>query len=437
MDDSIVRACAQLKLTDDEQLAINLEDVVDEVIEEKSELCVVGKLLTKKPYNLNHMRNALASAWRLARGFNLKDVGDNLFVCEFFSKVDKSRILKEGPWHFDKQIILFESLNGNMQPNNMLLTGCPVWVRIYDLPLNCRGKAAVSKIGGRIGRILEWDDEEGVVWNRYSRIRVVIDTSKPLMRGMKVINSLGEHSWIGFKYERIQNYCYWCGMLDHLEVECETKPEQTEVSEWPYGPVLRATPRKRRMMGCRSMPNGSSMNHEGQSSDAMSKSQNTGSVRRSLYMEGEDDNEVGVVNDEERQKGGTENAHVTVSTPEINAIEVVDANLEGLVEVNVNQGDLDLVEGRLHTSGSSRQDKHTGSNGKKKTWTRSKLTRKGVRDSNGGGSKVIPTKRFHHASQEEQDSINLFSKKIRDGLSDKFGGIEISAETAKQSRRTQ
>ncbi|XP_050212651.1 uncharacterized protein At4g02000-like [Mercurialis annua] len=237
MEEGIVKAWAQLKLTEEEQSAVNLEDVVDEIIEEKAELCVVGKLLTKKPYNLNHMRNSLASAWRLAKGFNLRDVGDNLFVCEFLSKVDKVRILREGPWHFDKQIILFEPLNGNMQPNNMLIVECPVWVRIYDLPLNCRGKAAVGKIGGKIGRIMGRDEEEGKVWNRYSRIRVAIDTTKPLMRGMSVINPLGERCWIGFKYERIQNFCYWCGMLDHMEVECEDKLEQKKISEWPYGPV--------------------------------------------------------------------------------------------------------------------------------------------------------------------------------------------------------
>ncbi|XP_050233442.1 uncharacterized protein LOC126681928 [Mercurialis annua] len=248
MEEGLVQACVQLRLTDEEQNALNLEDVVDVVIEEKTELCMVGRLLTRKPYNLNNMKNALISAWRLARGFNIRDVGDNLFICEFFSKADRGRILREGPWHFDKQIILFEELNGNMQPNNLMLDRCPVWVRIYDLPLNCRGTAAVGKIGAKIGRIIERDDEEGKGWNMYCRIRVLIDTTKPLMRGTKVINLLGEHCWISFKYERIQNFCYWCGLLDHMEVECEDKPETTEVSEWPYGPGLRATPRKRKMM---------------------------------------------------------------------------------------------------------------------------------------------------------------------------------------------
>ncbi|XP_050232990.1 uncharacterized protein LOC126681492 [Mercurialis annua] len=221
MEEGLVAACSQLRLTEDEQETITLEDVINDNAKEKAELSLVGKLLTQKPYNLIHMKNALISAWKLAIGFTIRDIGDDLFICEFFSKLDKNRILHDGPWNFDKQLILFELF----------------WVRIYNLPMNCRGRATVSKIGSKLGKIVEVDGNSGEC-NRYGRVRVNLDVSKSMIRGTKVINPLGEQCWIPFKYERLQNFCYWCGMLDHLVADCEEKPEETEVSDWPYGPGL-------------------------------------------------------------------------------------------------------------------------------------------------------------------------------------------------------
>ncbi|XP_050229323.1 uncharacterized protein LOC126678468 [Mercurialis annua] len=432
MEEGLVEACAQLRLTEEEQFAVNLEDVVDEGVEEKSDLSVVGRLLTNKPYSLNHMKNALASAWRLAKGFNMRDVGDNLFICEFFSKVDRAKILREGPWHFDKQLILLEPVKGNMQPNNLLLTGCPIWVRIYDLPLNCRGKAAVEKIGSKIGKVEERDDDSGGDWNRYSRIRVVIDTNKPLMRGMTAINPLGEKVWISFKYERVHNYCYWCGMLDHVEAECEDKPEQTDFSEWPYGPILRATPRRRKLMGSRMYMGSGSRSWENQSKSTSSNVNLRNVVRRNLFGENDGQDEVDEINDSDVQK-----LHETVAVQESHAgVVIAEDTIEGLVEVNVSMGQIDeLVKqtnGEVHIKKLAK-----GSSSKKKKWIRNTPKSKREMGNGRGTSLVISSKRNRSMIQENVELNNLFSKRVRDGLSDKFGNIEISAETAEQSRRTQ
>ncbi|XP_050222274.1 uncharacterized protein LOC126672366 [Mercurialis annua] len=429
MEEGLAEACAQLRLTEEEQTAVNLEDVVDEVVEERSEFYVVGRLLTKKPYSLNHMKNALASAWRLAKGFNMRDIGDNLFIYEFFSRVDRARILREGPWHFDKQLILMEPVKGNMQPNNLLLNGCLMWVRIYDLPLNCRGKAAVDKIGSKIGKVEERDDDNGGGWNRYSRIRIVLDTNKPLMRGMTAINPLGEKVWISFKYERIHNFCYWCGMLDHVEAQCEFKPEQTEVSEWPYGPILRATPRRRKLMGNRPQTGSGGRSWEAQSRTMVSNENAQNGVCRNLFGEDEGRDE-----DEETNAIDVQTLHGTVAVQEIHAGEVGAERVDGLVEVNVSLGQID---GRgKQGCGVSKKVSAKGSSSKKKTWSRN-LNRKGEKGTTSGEAGVVSTKRNYSTIQESAELNNLFSKRVRDGLSDKFGNIEISAETAEQSCRTQ
>ena len=42
-----------------------------------------------------------------------------------------------------------------------------------------------------------------------------IDVTKKLVRGKKVMIEGGEQRWINFRYERLPNFCYRCGLLNH------------------------------------------------------------------------------------------------------------------------------------------------------------------------------------------------------------------------------
>ena len=53
----------------------------------------------------------------------------------------------------------------------------------------------------------------------------------------------GKKSWIAFRYERLPNFCYWCGCLDHAEKVCDDglKKKNVDSSEgFQYGVWMRA-----------------------------------------------------------------------------------------------------------------------------------------------------------------------------------------------------
>lgn len=50
---------------------------------------------------------------------------------------------------------------------------------------------------------------------------------KKLIRGKRVIIEGGESKWVFFRYKRLPNFCYWCGMLDHGEKDCQEKMSTT------------------------------------------------------------------------------------------------------------------------------------------------------------------------------------------------------------------
>jgi hypothetical protein len=51
------------------------------------------------------------------------------------------------------------------------------------------------------------------------RIRVLFDVRKPSLR-LEKIKTKGAPREIKFKYEKLGSFCYYCGMLCHIEDLC-------------------------------------------------------------------------------------------------------------------------------------------------------------------------------------------------------------------------
>ena len=69
-----------------------------------------------------------------------------------------------------------------------------------------------------------------------------IDVTKKLVKGKKVKIEGGEQRWISFRYERIPNFCYRCGLRSHDLRDCaeaSDKENHTEQTTLQYGPWLR------------------------------------------------------------------------------------------------------------------------------------------------------------------------------------------------------
>ena len=121
-------------------------------------------------------------------------------------------------------------------------------MQIHNLPLNNRTRETRWEIGSKLGEVLEVDvAESGVQWGRYLRVKVKVDVSKKLVRGKKIAFEGREQRWIAFKYERLPNFCYRCGLLNHGLRDCtEGKMEDgLESAPFQYGAWLRReVPRK-------------------------------------------------------------------------------------------------------------------------------------------------------------------------------------------------
>ncbi|GLT41299.1 hypothetical protein SLA2020_153740 [Shorea laevis] len=235
-----------LTLTAEEDTGLHLDDGYDTLQgNDGARWCLIGTVLIQRKYNLKAMENTLADVWRPVKGLHMRILGNNFFAFYFFHPVDMQRVLDAGPWRFANHVMVLKESQRGRQVTKEDLYEVPFWIQIRGLPPDRMTEVSGKRIGREIGRLIEVDVGDGHVRGMdFIRVRVFIDSRKPLRRGMRLM--LKESPiWVSFQYERLPNFCYRCGMLDHVEKDCELglEFEHSGEVECPYDDNLRAKPR--------------------------------------------------------------------------------------------------------------------------------------------------------------------------------------------------
>jgi len=223
-------------------------DGVEECGEEIFANSLVGKLWTTDPFNGRIFKQVIVNAWRLKNPVEVQDLNKNLFLFRFSSKRDLESVVKNGPWSFDRNIVILKRISGEEQPSDIEMHTGEFWTRIYDLPLKLRSNEMAKKLGDLLGKFVEVDSKESNRLGCFLRVKTNIDLRKPLKRGT-VIKYQGKNLRIYFKYERLPTFCFMCGKIGHQIKDCEDMDgkeeaefQDVEEKEMPFGKWLRASP---------------------------------------------------------------------------------------------------------------------------------------------------------------------------------------------------
>ncbi|XWS77205.1 hypothetical protein CRYUN_Cryun01aG0241600 [Craigia yunnanensis] len=106
------------------------------------------------------------------------------------------------------------------------------------------GKVLDTAEKARDGDVLEVDTSENqLAWGKWLRVRVNINVHRPLKRGKLISLDEGKKLLTWFKYERLPDFCYICGIIDHQELDCKVAisiQKDHKKLHWEFGPWLRA-----------------------------------------------------------------------------------------------------------------------------------------------------------------------------------------------------
>lgn len=102
-------------------------------------------------------------------------------------------------------------------------------------------------LGKAIGEVIECEvDSDGLGWGPFLRIKVWVDITKPLIQG-SLISNQGNPLWIAFKYKRLPNFYFKCGVIKHSILGCNKSPlsnkmhnmDQTQYGIWLRAPLTK------------------------------------------------------------------------------------------------------------------------------------------------------------------------------------------------------
>ena len=249
MAEELERLWSKLSFIEEEGEGIEIDSKCTKAAREIGRNCVLMKILAHKSINIEALRKNMRMLWKPNKSVQISEVDEELFLAEFGDGKDKKKVMDMCPWSYEKQLVLLQEFDGKLTPKEAEIRWAPFWVQIFNLPLNCRTKEIGLTIGTKLGEVLEIDvQESGVQWGTCLRVKVCLDVTKRLIRGKKIMVEGGESRWVNFKYERLPNFCYRCGLLNHALKECpendaektnNTEGEMLQYGAWMRGDFMR------------------------------------------------------------------------------------------------------------------------------------------------------------------------------------------------------
>lgn len=200
-----------------------------EANEEKSsqlaERSLAGRIITSKPLNRGVVKAILHKAWGEPTGMQISDMGINMYLFTFSTTKEAQDVLNRSPWFVMNHLLNLQKWNPAASIYEINFGVAPFWVQMHGLPLEfMKFKNAVT-LANRIGNIIEVEDPfmNGNLLRTFFRVRVSINIKKAIPTGCWVPHKGLPNAWVVFRYERMQDICYNCGILGHDQRGCKNE----------------------------------------------------------------------------------------------------------------------------------------------------------------------------------------------------------------------
>ncbi|KAL2893419.1 Nck-associated protein 1-like [Bienertia sinuspersici] len=203
MADDLALKCSSLHLDDGESELIDLGTIDTSNSDGKLDLLLVGRLITKRSYNMEAFKRTKTKVWSPSSNMVIHNLNSNSYAFNFFT--------------------------GEIWKRSSSIDHSPFWIRLYNLPFNCRSNDTVKVLTSGLGEVLEIEDDI-LRLDRFHRVRVMVDK--------------GNEVKIKYKYEWLPYFCFACGVIGHSKKDCLSTDEEDRTKKLGWGLFLKASPRK-------------------------------------------------------------------------------------------------------------------------------------------------------------------------------------------------
>lgn len=123
----------------------------------------------------------------------------------------------------------------------------PIWAQFHNLPLGLlEVEENIHNMSNMVGHLVWYEKPKlkDKVLRGYARARILVDLQTPLTTGFWMDRLDDSEVWVCVKYERLQSFCYKCGVIGHDFKSCSKPITTNEKGERLYGSWLVANAEK-------------------------------------------------------------------------------------------------------------------------------------------------------------------------------------------------
>ena len=189
----------------------------------------------------------LKNVWSSKEVVDVKELNGNLYAISFVGKKSMEKQIEEGHWSVMGCYLNLKRWEVDKLVQKICFSKVIFWIQIHKLPLELMTIHNARKIGSVLGELRSVEDPiwASGVGKSYLRIRVEIETEKPLMGGFWVLRGNKGKVWAEVKYEKITDFYFGCGRLGQVLRFCEERGEQyKEGDRKRFGIWMKAAPVK-------------------------------------------------------------------------------------------------------------------------------------------------------------------------------------------------
>jgi hypothetical protein len=160
---------------------------------------------------------------------------------------DQERILQGNPWIFRNSWLIVKPWDRETDPRTIDFDHVPVWIQLWGLPHHCKTKAMGRHLGSLTGEVENFEVYEYSGKKLIIKIKVAINVHKPIPSEIHVGNPTNGNCWVDFRYEKLPQFCFNCGLIGHAASLCHNQALNMETLA-PLGPWIRSTQYGKRKM---------------------------------------------------------------------------------------------------------------------------------------------------------------------------------------------
>ena len=125
MEQAVVEGLLNLCLTKEEEEEITITTSYRSGLLEECSLSIFSKLLLNIQQNQRVLKNTLRSARKMGSNLQIMDVGNNVLQLKFNSEYQLKWVKKNGPWNFNKNLLLLSRWRRGLTTSNIDFSHSP------------------------------------------------------------------------------------------------------------------------------------------------------------------------------------------------------------------------------------------------------------------------------------------------------------------------